>query len=227
MWCIVYRMVRLWLEFIGLYVALPAVLLGARLAGCEVPVLPVLWLAAYPAARYLVVRRGWGVRELIGFSLTRAQAWHLAMRLVIAAAVLTGGILWVAPERFLDLPRRDLTLWALIMFFYPALSVYPQGILYRGLFYARYAGLFRDERGAWLAGAAVFCLAHLVFANGWALGLTLAGGLLISRTYRKTGSLMASDLEHAVYGQLVFTSGWGRFLYHGTTRLVESLSGVG
>ena len=214
-------MLRLWLEFFLLYVVLPVALLAARRLGGAFPVLPVLWVAAYPAARYLVARHGWGAKELLGFSLTRRQAARLAMRLAAAAAVLAGGILLAAPGRFAELPRTNLRLWALVMVFYPLLSVYPQGILYRGLFYARYARLFRSERGAWLAGSAVFCLAHLVFANGWALALTLAGGLVINRTYRETRSLLVSDLEHAAYGQLVFTTGWGRFLYHGTVRLFE------
>ncbi len=151
----------------------------------------------------------------------------MALRLAVAAAVLTGGILLVAPAQFLELPRRNPELWALVMVLYPVLSVYPQGILYRGLFYARYACLFRGERAVWLAGAAVFSLAHMVFANGWAIGLTFLGGLFINRTYCKARSLMTSNLEHAVYGQLVFTSGWGRFLYHGTTRLLEGLSAMG
>lgn len=212
---------RLWLEFVLLYVALPLALLAARRAGWSVPVLPILWAAAYPAAWYLVRRRGWGARELVGFSLTRAQAGHLLLRVAIAAAALTGGICLVAPEQLFELPRRSPSLWALVMVCYPVLSVLPQGILYRGLFYARYAPLFGSERQAWLAGALAFSLAHLVFANVWAVALTFAGGLFINRTYRKTGSLLASDLEHALYGQLVFTAGWGRFLYHGTLRLLE------
>ena len=215
---------RLWLEFIGLYVALPASLLAVRLFHFTVPVLPILWLAAYPAARYLVTRHGWGAKELVGLSLTRRQSGHLALRVALAAAALTGGILLVAPEQLFELPRRSPQLWALVMVFYPLVSVYPQGILYRGLFFARYARLFGSEWGAWLAGAAVFSLAHLVFANVWAVLLTFAGGLFINRTYRKTGSLMASALEHAAYGQLVFTCGWGRFLYHGTVRLMEGLA---
>ncbi len=215
---------RLWLEFFGFYVALPALLLAVRLFHFTVPVLPVLWLAACPAARYLVARQGWGAKELLGFALTRSQAWRLALRLAVAAALLTGGILLVAPAQVFELPRRHPQLWGFVMVLYPLLSVYPQGLLYRGLFYARYARLFGTERRAWLAGAVVFSLAHLVFANVWAVALTFAGGLLINRTYRQTGSLMASDLEHAVYGQLVFTCGWGRFLYHGTLRLLEGLS---
>jgi membrane protease YdiL (CAAX protease family) len=214
-------MKRLWVEFVALYVALPVILLAARRMGLIVPILPILWVAAYPAARYLVTRHGWGAKQLIGFALTRNQAFHLVLRLVVAAAVLTVGIWVVAPDQLFELPRTNPRLWALVLVCYPILSVYPQGILYRGLFYARYARLFRTENGAWLAGSAVFSLAHLVFANPWAITLTFIGGLFINRTYRKTGSMLTSDLEHAVYGQLVFTVGWGRFLYHGTTRLLE------
>jgi len=217
-------MFRLWIEFILLFVVLPAALFAVKQMGVSFPVLLVLWLAACPAARCLVVRHGWGTKEFLGSSLTRRQAGHLVLRLAVAAAVLTGGILWVAPEQFLELPKSNPQLWALVMVFYPILSVYPQGLLYRGLFYARYACLFRTENGAWLAGAVVFSLAHLVFGNVWAIVLTLAGGFLINRTYRKTGSLLTSDLEHTVYGQLIFTLGWGRFLYHGTVQLMERIS---
>lgn len=212
---------RLWIEFALLYALLPAALLWAKRFGWSVPVLPVLWAAAYPAARVLAARYGWGAKEFVGFALTRPQALRLALRAAAAAGLLAGGILLVAPGQFLELPRSNPRLWGLILTFYPLVSVYPQGVLYRGLFYARYAGLFGSERAAWLAGAAAFSLAHLAFANVWAVALTFAGGLLINRTYRRTGSLLASDLEHALYGQLVFTTGWGRFLYHGTARLLE------
>jgi hypothetical protein len=216
-------MVRLWCEFIGLYVLLPVALAGVRLACGAFPVLPVLWVAACPAAVYLVRRHGWGRRAWFGLGLSRVQAWQLAARLVLAAALLAGGLLLAAPELLLELPRRNPRLWALVMVAYPVLSVYPQGILYRGLYFARYAVLFGSGRGQVLAGAAVFCLAHLVFANVWALALTLAGGIVFCRTQLRTGSMLAADLEHAVCGQLVFTLGWGRFLYHGVTRLAESV----
>lgn len=207
-----------------LYVGLPLVLLVSRQSGCSVPVLPILWCAAYPAARCLVTRYGWGLKELLGVKSDRRHLCSLGWRVVVVAVVLAGGILLVAPAQFLELPRRDPKLWALVMLFYPVLSVYPQGILYRGLFYVRYACLFRSERQAWLVGSFVFGLAHLLFANYWAVFLTAVGGLLINRTYLKTGSLVLADIEHAAYGQLVFTCGWGRFLYHGTLRFVESLA---
>ena len=218
-----YRMIRLWCEFVGLYVLLPVALVAVRLVNGAFPVLPVLWVAACPAAFYLARRHGWGRREWFGLGLSRTQVAGMAARLSLAAALLAGGILLLEPGYFLELPRRNLGLWAVIMMAYPVLSVYPQGVLYRGFFFARYAVLFPGEQAKILAGAVVFCLAHLVFMNVWALALTLVGGVLFNRTYRRTGSMLASDAEHAVCGQLVFTCGWGRFLYHGTARIVDAI----
>lgn len=214
-------MSRLGYECGVLYVGLPLLLAVVRLTAGAFPVLPVLWVASLPAAVYLVKREGWGRREFFGCQKSRAQALRLGLRLLAIAAVLSGAILLEAPELFLELPRRSPSLWALVMLLYPPLSVFPQGILYRGLFFVRYAPLFPGERTRRMAGAAAFSLAHLVFLNPWALLLTLAGGVMFTRTYRLTGCLYFSNLEHAVCGQLVFTCGWGRYLYHGITRLAE------
>jgi hypothetical protein len=217
-------MVCLRLEFVGLYLVLPTLLMTARLTGCVVPVLPMLWMAALPATLYLVKCRRWSIRDLVGVVPDRRQLAGMALRFVAAALILSVGILLIEPGGFMLLPRRDLRLWALVMFFYPMLSVVPQGILYRALFYERYAVLFRNETSRTLAAAAVFSLAHLIFANVWAVGLTLVGGFLINRTYLKSGSMLVANIEHAVYGQLAFTTGWGLFLYHGTIRLIETAS---
>lgn len=215
-------MVRRWCEFVALYVALPPALLAVRaMSGVSLPVLPVLWAAAVPAAFVLRAGYGWGKAEFAGMG--HADWRALAVRAAVAAAALAAVLLAVSPASLFDLPRRNPQLWALVMIVYPLLSVYPQGILYRGLFYARYACLFKTERRALWAGAAVFAWTHVVFANMWAVALTFAGALLFNRTYRRSGSLLASGIEHAVYGQLAFTLGWGRFLYHGTVRLLEAL----
>ncbi len=214
-------MMRFRIEFAGLYLILPAALMAARLSGYVVPVLPLLWVAACPAAVYLVRCRGWCVCELVGSRLDLRQLRGMVMRFAVAAVLLSAGMLLIEPRGFMLLPRCDPRLWALVMIFYPVLSVVPQGILYRALFHTRYAMLFRSERVRDLAATAAFGWAHLVFGNVWAVGLTLLGGFFINRTYRKSGSLLASNIEHAVYGQLAFTTGWGLFLYHGTIRLLE------
>jgi hypothetical protein len=80
------------------------VLWGARTGGTIVPVLPLLWLAALPAAVCLVRRYGWGSKELVGLTWTRSQALHLLLRLLAAAGVLAAGSLLLAPDRLFELP---------------------------------------------------------------------------------------------------------------------------
>ena len=60
--------------------------------------------------------------------------------------------------------------------------------------------------------------AHLPFGNLWAIAFPFLGGMMFLRTYRRTGSLLLSCLEHALYGDLLFTVGWGIYLFHGGTQ---------
>ncbi|HET6984641.1 MAG TPA: hypothetical protein VFI53_21025 [Myxococcaceae bacterium] len=54
-----------------------------------------------------------------------------------------------------------------------------------------------------------------MLANGLALALTLLGGWMFSRTYLRTRSLVATAVEHAAYGCLLFTVGLGRWFVTG------------
>ncbi len=104
------------------------------------------------------------------------------------------------------------------MVLYPILSVYPQGLLYRGFFLHRYAGLFpATHAGHWmllLAGAAAFGFLHIIFRNPLAVMLTFFGGILFAWRYEQTGSLFVSGFEHALYGCWLFTVGLGQYFYH-------------
>lgn len=64
------------------------------------------------------------------------------------------------------------------------------------------------------ASALAFGWMHLVYGNLVAIGLTLAGGWYFADTYAKTGSLRLATLEHALYGNLLFTIGLGGFFSH-------------
>ncbi len=44
------------------------------------------------------------------------------------------------------------------------------------------------------------------------------GGWLFADTYRQSRSLWLVCLEHALYGDLIFTIGLGTFFYHGAVR---------
>jgi membrane protease YdiL (CAAX protease family) len=104
------------------------------------------------------------------------------------------------------------------MVLYPLLSVCPQGIIYRGFFFARYRELFPSGMALLLASAAVFSFSHIIFRNPWSVLLTFIAGLLFAWRYEATGSLLAGNLEHALYGCYMFTVGLGALFYHGAGR---------
>jgi membrane protease YdiL (CAAX protease family) len=54
-----------------------------------------------------------------------------------------------------------------------------------------------------------------VFLNPLAVLLTIPGGFLLSKTYGRTKSLLVTGIEHAIYGNLVFTVGLGFYFYKG------------
>jgi len=205
-------MFRRWIEFASLYLVLPGMM--AWLIKGK-PFLLLLWLAAGLSAAALYRDPSFDRRLL---SLKHAHGrvlGPLLARFAVLAAALILGVAWLHPESLFNFPRQRPELWVLVMLFYPVLSVCPQGIVYRALFFHRYAPLFPSPHIRLVVAAAVFSLGHLMFLNVWTLLLTFAGGLLFARTYMRTGSLLWSSLEHALYGCAMFTIGLGRLFYHG------------
>ncbi len=201
-------------EFLALYLAMPVALfflLPPR------GILPVLWVAGLVA--WLLLRASPPAQPPYGRRLPRTRELGFILLRFAAVAVLLTAALWLhRPEWLLRLPRRAPGIWLLVMLVYPLASVFPQGLLYRELFERRYAGLFSSPRASWLIGALVFGFAHLPFGNLWAVCFPFLGGLFFLRTYRRTGSLVLSCVEHGLYGDLLFTVGWGVYLFHGGTQ---------
>jgi uncharacterized protein len=122
-----------------------------------------------------------------------------------------------APEMLFSLIKRAPALRLAVVTLYPVFSVYPQELLYRAFFFLRYKPLFGDGTGMIAASAAVFGFAHIIFGNWVAIAMTASGGVLFGCTYRKTGSLVLTCLEHALFGDLIFTVGIGQFFYDRAT----------
>lgn len=217
------RSTKLIAELVALYVALPILLTLARLHFRTFPVIPVLWLAMAPLAVWLVRRRGLAPLAVLGIGDTAISERRLAatlLRAVPAAIAMVALLHRIHPEWLFSFVSSHPKFWLVVMFAYPVLSVVPQGVIYRAFFRERYAALFPNPIARTLVAAACFSFCHVFFLNPWALLLTFIGGLLFWRTYEKTGSLLLANLEHALYGDLVFTIGYGAFLYHGTLALV-------
>ncbi|MEJ5303665.1 MAG: CPBP family intramembrane metalloprotease [Bacteroidales bacterium] len=134
-------------------------------------------------------------------------------RFLVVALGLTFYMLHFEPENFLILPRTQTWLWLAIMVFYPIFSALPQEIIYRLFFIQRYKTLFANEKLLWIMNALLFGLAHLLFHNPIAVLGGVLMGIFWYQTYVRTGSLWAVTLEHALYGNFIYTIGFGHYFY--------------
>jgi membrane protease YdiL (CAAX protease family) len=115
-------------------------------------------------------------------------------------------------------PRDNPTRWAVVLLLYPLLAALPQEVFFRCFFFHRYRQLFPCPTLMILASALSFSLAHLLYANWIAPLLSFLGGLLFGWRYWQTRSLLAVSIEHALWGNFLFTVGIGWFFYSGAIR---------
>ena len=167
------------------------------------------WLIRQRLTHYQPLWRGPNGRN------ERRQLKRLLRRFALNAGLLIA-LVWIfTPAKLFELPRTQPRLWLYVLVFYPLLSVYPQEVIYRALFFRRYRSLFRSGYATVLASAGTFSLLHVIFQNWLAVVLTLVGGWLFAETYARTYSLRLVWLEHSLYGALVFTVGLGDYFSHG------------
>ncbi|WP_417290162.1 CPBP family intramembrane glutamic endopeptidase [Corallibacter sp.] len=139
--------------------------------------------------------------------------WRETLIKLAIVAVLTTLFVWFTDNaRLFEVLLNKPLLWLIILFVYSVFSVYPQELIYRTLFFERYAVLFQSNPFAIILNAVVFSLAHIMFKSTLVLVLTFLGGLLFALTYTKTESTLLVSIEHAIYGSWLFTVGMGTML---------------
>jgi hypothetical protein len=208
-----------WVEFTALYAVLPvsfAVVVWRT--GYRRSMAPILWVASLGVLAALLRDPTFDSSTFLRLPLRHPHVKVMAVRFAVLGAGLLALGRWRARDGFLRLPRERPGLFLLFVVLYPALSVLPQGLIWRVFLVHRYALLFGDPATLTCAGAVAFSLAHLTYRNGTALFVTVIGGTLFLDTYLKTGSMLLSALEHGAYGMTAFTAGLGRFLYLGAER---------
>lgn len=138
---------------------------------------------------------------------------------LLSGRVLPGLTLAVPTGMFSLFHREDLTWWLplLITLFYPWVSVYPQNLIYRAFFCQRYRPILGASWGLILVNAAAFSFGHIMFNNWVVLLLTFLGGIIFTRTYLKSRSLLLATIEHAMFGLFCFYLGVGVFLLYGAS----------
>ncbi len=199
-------------EFVALYAAFPLVLYFTGIGRLLIPLLVVssafcVWM--------LVRDPEFDRRRLWNFGAARAD-WARVLGLFgLGAVLITGAVLVLRPELFLNFPRRNAAMWAFVMVFYPLLSVYPQEVIFRAFLHHRYRAVFPSRASMIAASGAAFGFAHVILHNPVAVVLTMVGGVLFAWTYERTRSLAAVCVEHALYGCMLFTVGLGSYLFAG------------
>jgi len=207
------RLLFLAIEFAAVFVVIPLLIYYHRIPNLPIPYLLIIALLAF-----LVLRSD------PTFSLSQLSAWGnirpFLTSILIRDAVCVVGlgitVYLLAPQLLFSLIRRSALLWAVVFLLYPLLSVYPQELLYRAFFFHRYQPLFGNGWGMMIASALAFGFVHIIFRNWLAVGLCVIGGFLFSLTYQTSGSLLLACLDHAIFGNFIFTIGLGQFFYHGS-----------
>jgi membrane protease YdiL (CAAX protease family) len=151
-------------------------------------------------------------KKIFGFNSFRNWT-PLAIRMALFFVVCAVTVLIFMPDSFFILPRKNPLLFMLIFIFYPLWSAYPQELIYRAYFYHRFSPVFKNEKLLILINALLFSFSHIIFNNWIAVILTFFGSLLFSYTYKKSNSLMVTFIEHALYGNIIFAVGLGKFFY--------------
>ncbi len=139
--------------------------------------------------------------------------WKETIIKLAIVMIITGlYVLFVAPDKLFSVLIKKPHLWLMILFIYTFLSVWPQEIIYRTFFYERYQGLVKKKWLFVFINAILFSLAHLFLRSFLVQALTFIGGMLFAYTYQKTKSTTLVSVEHAIYGNWLFTVGMGEML---------------
>lgn len=196
------------IEFLILFILLPVSLTIDFL----------LWVkVGYILAAFIYVLLILKKSEAISFRLKKDLNWksfwrRVAVTFLLVAITTTIYVYFVAPENLFFVPINNPLLFLIILFLYSLFSVLPQEIIYRTFFFERYGNLFQNKTLLVFVNAIVFSLAHLFFRNTLVLVLTFVGGMIFGFTYLKYRSTTAVTIEHALYGNWLFTIGMGQML---------------
>lgn len=204
----------LWAECLALSIGLP---LGLWLTGYFRTVLYLtLWVIALTCVLVLRLDPSFDrARFFKKSAITKAELKKILLLFVPLAVALTLFTWYYDPGRFFGFPKERPQLWAMVMVLYPLLSVYPQEIIYRAFFFHRYAAILGQRHAMVWLSAAAFGFAHVMMNNWIAIVFSGLGGVIFGYRYVKNKSLALVSLEHALYGNFVFTVGLGWYFYHG------------
>lgn len=199
-------------EYAALFYLLPALYV---LNIVRLPIIPYLCILAIATTVYLLRRSDFDRTKFWNLRAARQGIIPVVSIFLANAAAISLLVYFLLPERFLSFHRENITLWVIVMIFYPLFSVYPQEIIYRVFMFERYKPLFQNTTAMIVASAAAFAFGHIIFGHWISVVMTLIGGIMFGITYARSKSALLTAFEHALYGDLIFTIGLGTYFYTG------------
>ncbi len=153
----------------------------------------------------------------ISFDIKKDIKWkrfwlYTFLKFIIISILIIGFVYWQDPAHLFYVPRHHVGLFSIMLVAYTVISVWPQEIIYRTFFFTRYAEFFSNKKLLIFVNSVIFSLAHLFFRNTLVIVITFLGGLLFACTYFYTRSTTLASIEHAIYGNWLFTVGMGDIL---------------
>lgn len=150
-----------------------------------------------------------------------AGARQISRGFVTLFAALTAAasfaVVWMThPDALFGILRSNPGLMVMIAILYPLVSALPQELVYRPLFFRRYATIL--PRGLWpniLLNAVLFSFAHLMYWSWIVAAMTFFGGIGFAYAYRARRNFPEALLLHALSGVIVFAFGLGVYFYSG------------
>lgn len=179
---------------------------------------PILFLLLIMAYVLFIYQRDPDKPSRLFFPMRRIKKralYFVLQRFYLSTLLMIALILLFDERQLFSWPLHDTLLWLIVIIAYPLFSVIPQEILFRGFFFRRYKKIFPTKSVMILMNALTFSFAHIIFHNFWAVGLTFIGGIYFALTFYRFKSLKLVIIEHALYGVMLFTVGFGDYFYHG------------
>lgn len=207
------KIVLLLLEFAAVFVVIPLLLYYRVVPNAPIPFLVVLALVAW-----VVLWRdpSFDRAHLTNIHGAARSVGPVLLRTTMLCAALGIAVWRLAPQLLFHFVKTAPGFWAVVMLLYPLLSVYPQELIFRAYFFHRYQPIFGAGWFMLVASALVFGFMHIALGNWISVALSTVGGFLFALTYQQSGSLLLACMEHALFGNFIFTIGLGQFFYHGT-----------
>lgn len=206
------RSTRLAIEILALYVV-PPVLVWADVV--DLYTLAAVVGASVGALIFRERRTGLPHDARIEEATMRRQLHRVLRRFLVCVSLVVVGLWLYDPGALLAFPRRNPRVWLTVMILYPLVSAALQELMYRHLFFRRYLVLAPGNvQFLVVLNVLLFAWLH-IFLSPLAVVLCIPAGWFFADTYLRSRSFRLAWLEHALYGDFIFTVGLGMYFYHG------------